>query len=471
MSLTIHQTGIDAAINAQADGFSGATLSDVDLYNGSTKIKRLPLEGVAVIEPGRIYVVAKDQTPDLSYDVTKMEFITDTGALFATAQYNDGSVIQSKGPDSILLLSEQLNISAAPGSIAPSGDVSIYMPPATESLLGGAEIATQAEVNTGSDHTRIVTPKTLKSWLASFTRNATETIKGFLEIATQNEVNTGTDHTRAVTPKTLWGLLNAKFARTDVRPTFSQGIDTGGDPIVYSGSGSNVDHIWYDDGTNTWHAVADASEKAPGNANFKLRGIQLNSGNLVTGVSDSVSSSSTSVLASSKAAKTAYDAGTRSASETQKGQVERATQAEVDAGTDDSRYVSPKKLLTWMNSKFKSAAFLDAGQSDGQVAKIGDTAVAGNTAVVVASGNNANGEYRIFSDGFIEQWGLKDIRNNKIVTYPISFNTGGQVLISKDFAGVACDIQIRFNTATKFEVSTSVPPSSPGIIFWRAYGK
>ncbi|WP_422452447.1 hypothetical protein [Endozoicomonas sp. ALC066] len=476
MSLTIHQTGIDASINAQANGFSGATLSDVDLYDGSTKIKRLTLEGVAVIEPGRIYVVAKDQTPGLSYNVTKMEFITNTGALFATAQYNDGSIIQSKGPDSILLLSEQLNISAAPGSIAPSGNVSIYMPPATESLLGGAEIATQSEVNTGSDHTRIVTPKTLKSWLASFTRNATETVKGFLEIATQTEVNTGTDHTRAVTPKTLWGLLNAKFARTDVRPTFSQGIDTNGKPVRFGGGSSQFEGIKYDDATDqpgTFHFVADGNvdESSDGNAFLKMAGITLSSGNKVTGVSDSVSSSSTTILASSKAAKTAYDAGTRSASETQKGQVERATQAEVDAGTDDSRYVSPKKLLTWINSKFKSAAFLDAGQSDGQVAKIGDTAVAGNTAVVVASGNNANGEYRIFSDGFIEQWGLKDIRNNKIVTYPISFNTGGQVLISKDFAGVACDIQIRFNTATKFEVSTSVPPSSPGIIFWRAYGK
>lgn len=329
MSLTIHQTGIDAAINAQANGFSGETLTHVDLYDGATKIKRLKLEGVAVIEPGRIYVVGRDQTPGLSYNVTKMDFITSGGALFATAEYDDGSIIQSKGPDSILMLSEQLNISAAPGSIAPSGDVSIYMPPATESLLGGAEIATQGEVDEGTDHTRIVTPKTLLEWLKS-----------------------------------------------------------------------------------------------------KL--------------SSSVTSGSTTTPANSKAVKTAYDDGTRSASETQKGQVERATQAEVNAGADDSRYVSPKKLLAWMGSKFKSAAFLDAGQNDGQVALIGDPVVTGNTAVIVARGSNANGKYIIFSDGFKIQRTSKaqtaELYNwNADVVWPIPFDTS-HITITNSVGIAASDL-------------------------------
>ncbi|TMO20911.1 hypothetical protein CWC28_21745, partial [Pseudoalteromonas sp. S4492] len=51
------------------------------------------------------------------------------------------------------------------------------------------------------------TPLSLKNRLSSFVRNATETVKGFLEIATQSEVNAGTDHTRAVTPKTLKSRL------------------------------------------------------------------------------------------------------------------------------------------------------------------------------------------------------------------------------------------------------------------------
>ena len=403
MSMIIHQSGIDAAINAQADGFSGATLSYVDLFDGSTKIKRQELKGVQVIEPSRIYVVAQDSTTD-TYDITKMEFITDGGVLFATVQHDDGSVIQSKGPATAMVLAEQLNLSAAPGSVAPSGDVSIYAPQATESLLGTAEIATQGEVDSGTDHTRIVTPKTLKSRLASFVRNATESVKGFVEIATQTEANgssddsraitakklynrtatesrrgvaelatqteadAGTDDSRIITPKKLWALLTVKFARKDIRPTFDEGINTGGKPIVYSGSGTNVDHIWYDDGDNEFHLVADKEEGAAGNANVKVGGIQLNTGVRVTGVSDSATSTSKTTLATSYAVDVARDDGTRQATESQRGQAEIATQAETDAGTNHTRMVTPKTLASRLTS-------------------------------IIASGSNGYGEYVIFLNG------------------------------------------------------------------------
>ena len=65
------------------------------------------------------------------------------------------------------------------------------------------ERATQAEVNTGTDDSRYVSPKKLKAWGAAFVRNASESVKGFIEIATQAEVDAGTDNTRAVTPKKL----------------------------------------------------------------------------------------------------------------------------------------------------------------------------------------------------------------------------------------------------------------------------
>ncbi|MCW7553647.1 hypothetical protein NX722_13620 [Endozoicomonas gorgoniicola] len=463
MSLTIHQSGIDAAINAQASGFAGVTLNRVDLYNGSSKIKPLTLKGVQVIEPSRIYVVAQDSTTDV-YDVTKMEFYTDGGALFATAQNDDGSTIQSKAANATLLLAHQLNLSANPGTVAPSGDVSIYAPQATESLLGTAEIATQGEVDTGTDHTRIVTPKTLKSRLASFTRNATESMKGFLEIATQTEANGSSDDSRAitpkklhnrtatesrrgvleiatqsetdsgssdlriVTPKKLWALLTAKFARKDVRPIFAQGINTGGKPIVYSGSGTNTDHIWYNDTDNTYHAVADASEGATGNANFKLRGIQLNSGSKITGYSDSITSTSNTIGATVGGVKKAHDAGTRQTTESTRGQAEIATQAEVNAGTDHQRIVTPKtfksRLASWAAGLFKSAAYKDAGQNSGQVALIGDPATNGNTAVIVSSGSNANGHYRVYSDGFTVQEGQASAGSNGVatITLPIEMN-------------------------------------------------
>lgn len=64
---------------------------------------------------------------------------------------------------------------------------------ATTTALGTAEIATDAEVQAGTDTERMVTPANLVS------RTATETRTGIAEIATQTEMNTGSDDARMVT--------------------------------------------------------------------------------------------------------------------------------------------------------------------------------------------------------------------------------------------------------------------------------
>ena len=121
------------------------------------------------------------------------------------------------------------------------------LPVATAAAKGIVELATQAEVTTGTDTVRAVTPATLKSFvdaaIATGTAAATaptgpvsgqmwvdtskappvtnvwdgtkwvqvgatpadasETVKGVIELATTAEVDAGTDIVRAVTPKTL----------------------------------------------------------------------------------------------------------------------------------------------------------------------------------------------------------------------------------------------------------------------------
>ncbi|UYM14253.1 gp53-like domain-containing protein [Endozoicomonas euniceicola] len=360
MSLTIHQSGIDAAINAQASGFAGVTLNRVDLYNGSSKIKPLTLKGVQVIEPSRIYVVAQDSTTDV-YDVTKMQFYTDGGVLFATAQNDDGSTIQSKAANATLLLAHQLNLSANPGTVAPSGNVSIYAPQATESLLGTAEIATQSEANGSTDDTRIITPKKLHN------RTATESRRGIAEVATQTETNAGTDDSRLVTPKKLkawwdgvrsWGNITGK-------------------PSVYPPAAHN-------------HTIANVD------------GLQ-----------------------------TALDEGTRQATESQRGQAEIATQAEVNAGTDHQRMVTPKTLKSRLSSFVRNATesisgFIKIGTQD----EI-NSGSSGNVAVTpskmrfgfVASLSGHIG-YIIFPKwlgGFILQWGRHSFQTSGNTTQSHSF--------------------------------------------------
>lgn len=73
---------------------------------------------------------------------------------------------------------------------------------ATESVLGLVTLATQTEVNAGTNATDAVTPATLAG------RTATETRAGIAEIATQTETNDGTDDATIVTPLKLKTLLD-----------------------------------------------------------------------------------------------------------------------------------------------------------------------------------------------------------------------------------------------------------------------
>ena len=98
-------------------------------------------------------------------------------------------------------------------------------PAASDTVAGIVELATIAETNTGTDATRAVTPDGLNGWTGStnittlgtitsgtwqgnaisgtYLPSASDTVAGIIEIATQTEVNTGTDTVRAVTPNTL----------------------------------------------------------------------------------------------------------------------------------------------------------------------------------------------------------------------------------------------------------------------------
>jgi hypothetical protein len=75
--------------------------------------------------------------------------------------------------------------------------------PASESQRGFVELASQSEVNTGTDTARAVTPAGLAN------RTATETRAGVIELATSAEVATGTDAVRAVTPAGLASIIGS----------------------------------------------------------------------------------------------------------------------------------------------------------------------------------------------------------------------------------------------------------------------
>ena len=93
-----------------------------------------------------------------------------------------------------------------------------YLSDASETAKGIVEIATQAEVDAGTDPDRVVTCATLANTTVAGVPDASDTTKGKIELATQAEVDTGTDTVRAVTPDTLtnfggtFATLNATTA-------------------------------------------------------------------------------------------------------------------------------------------------------------------------------------------------------------------------------------------------------------------
>lgn len=93
-----------------------------------------------------------------------------------------------------------------------------YMDQATATAKGAVELATQAEVDAGTDPDRVVTCATLANTTVAGVPAASESTAGKIELATQAEVDTGTDTTRAVTPDTLtnfggtFATLNATTA-------------------------------------------------------------------------------------------------------------------------------------------------------------------------------------------------------------------------------------------------------------------
>lgn len=85
-------------------------------------------------------------------------------------------------------------------------------PDASTTTKGIIEIATLAEVTTGTDTVRAVTPQGVKQEIDLVKVDASTTTKGLVELATLAEVTAGTDTTRAVTPEGVKQAFDAAIA-------------------------------------------------------------------------------------------------------------------------------------------------------------------------------------------------------------------------------------------------------------------
>jgi len=119
---------------------------------------------------------------------------------------------------------------------------------ATLIAKGTVELATSDEVDAGTDTERAITPKSLTDALSvsnGYIQNiirqyaTTFTKKGTIELATLAEVDTGTDAERAVTPKTLTDVLNTSNSNIENIIKQYTAVGTWQVPNYY---GSNADY-------------------------------------------------------------------------------------------------------------------------------------------------------------------------------------------------------------------------------------
>ena len=251
------------------------------------------------------------------------------------------------------------------GGEIDAGDALVAVPSASETTEGAIELATQAEVNTGTDAVRAVTPATLAGASTTLVPAASDTVAGRVELATSAETITGSDATRAVTPAGLQAKVSSDTALGIVE------LATSAETIT---------------GTDTTRAVTPA-------------GLAAASTTLVPAASDTVAgrvelATSAETITGTDATRAVTPAGlaAKVASTTAQGIVELATDAETVTGTDTTRAVTPTGVWAAIASGIGTER-LDI-----------NPASAGDNSLVITVAAEANGRLYVDGNGSHE-WG------------------------------------------------------------------
>jgi hypothetical protein len=249
------------------------------------------------------------------------------------------------------------------------------LPLADENNPGVSERATQAEVNAGADDQRHITSLKLTNWF--LTKVATEATPGISRIASQADVDDGEDDTKFVTPLKLasyvadkltglWedkGLINAS-----TNPNYPAGQV--GDAYTISVAGK-IGGLFGDDVQvrDVIYCTQDnpgGDKETAGHAWNIIQSNLVQATEAIAGFAQIASQAEVNAGVNNSKFITPLKLLTwfaaQLATEAQAGISERATQAEVNAGVDDARHITPLKLVTWFASQL--ATEVQAGISE-----------------------------------------------------------------------------------------------------------
>ena len=131
--------------------------------------KRITTFGARNIAADTIHVTLQDSTND-RYSLYGFGLYLENGLLAAyySQKAADGPIME-KSPAAVLLLSADMQFVSVDVSRLVFGDATFLNPPATMEALGVVELATQDEVDAGTDASRALTPKTAANRYAKLT--------------------------------------------------------------------------------------------------------------------------------------------------------------------------------------------------------------------------------------------------------------------------------------------------------------
>jgi hypothetical protein len=161
-------TGVTSVKVTQIGVSASAFTADAAMIALPGEIKRLATFGGSGVAADTIHVTIRDETA-AAYSLRSFALYLDDGTLFGL--YGQAAVISEKTSASLLLLSADFKTADIDATVIEFGSTDFQNPPATETVMGVLALATNAEAQTGTNPAKAITPKTLAfalaAWLAA----------------------------------------------------------------------------------------------------------------------------------------------------------------------------------------------------------------------------------------------------------------------------------------------------------------
>lgn len=365
VNIVITDAGRAEIINAENTGTTPVEMTEIGFGTGQytatptqtaliAEFKRLPVAGGQVVADDVIHISGRDSGSD-AYTVYEIGVYSASGTLFAV--YSQiGIPIINKAAASIAMLAVDITLQALNASSISFGATDFMNPPASETVQGVVELATAAEIAAGTDNERAITP-------AGFTANK----------ATDVEAKLGSNNTKWMTPQRVkefakqYGISEIALV-ADANAAVNSGFYSmpaylgatnsplpgeSGSLIVTLG-GADTNYI-----TQQWNHSNDTDQQRTFMRHKKGAGAWsawvefYHTGNLpavgaatetAAGIAELATTAEVQAGTDTSRIVTPAGLAARTATESGTGIVELATIAEVQAGTDTTRVVTPAGL-------------------------------------------------------------------------------------------------------------------------------